>query len=126
MRVLLAEDNRVTQKLMIKLLERLACECDAVLDGRQALNALKRRSYDAVLLDIQMPVMDGWEAAHEIRRREACNPELPRHYIIAQTAYATKEDARKCLEFGMDDHLTKPVTLEVLAQALTRAAEARL
>jgi two-component system sensor histidine kinase/response regulator len=125
MRVLLAEDNRVNQKLMIKLLERLACECEAVPDGREALKALKQKNYDAVLLDIQMPVMDGWETAHEIRRREACQPESSRHYIIAQTAYATKEDARKCLEFGMDDHLTKPVTLEALTHALTRAAEAR-
>jgi CheY-like chemotaxis protein len=74
-------------------------------------------------MDVQMPVMDGWEATRQIRRREAATPHLPPSYIIGQTAYATTEDEQKCREAGMDFHLTKPITLASLAAALRAATE---
>jgi PAS domain S-box-containing protein len=125
LRILLVEDNPVNRQLMTRLIQRLGCTSTAVADGREALHALALTAYDVVLMDLQMPVMDGWEAAVEIRRRESADPSIPRSYLIAQSASAMEEDARRCREIGMDDHLSKPVTLQSLAAALARAPASR-
>ena len=119
LRVLLAEDNVVNQKVAVRVLERLGFRADVVADGAEAVEAVARARYDVVLMDIQMPVMDGLEAARRIRA-------LPTRgvgpVIVAITASAFAEDRARCLEAGMDDYLSKPVRSEDLARALTRAA----
>jgi signal transduction histidine kinase/CheY-like chemotaxis protein/HPt (histidine-containing phosphotransfer) domain-containing protein len=118
LRVLLAEDNAVNQKVALLLLERLGLSADVVDDGAAALDALRDRSYDVVLMDVQMPVLDGLEATRRLRA------ELPRERqprVVAMTANATPEDREACLAAGMDDYLAKPVRREELAAALGRA-----
>jgi len=119
LRILLAEDNPINQKVALKLLARMGYAADLARDGREALAALAEKTYDLVLMDVQMPEMDGLEATREIRRR--CPPEVaPR--IVAMTANAMREDHAECLAAGMDDVLTKPVTAARLAAALERCA----
>ncbi len=116
-RVLVAEDNQVSQKVAVRILEKLGCRVDVADDGREALEACEATRYDAVLMDSQMPVMDGFEATRLIRAREGPERRVP---IIAMTASAMKGDRERCLEAGMDDYLAKPVTPEALQQALQR------
>ncbi|MFA5137736.1 MAG: ATP-binding protein [Elusimicrobiota bacterium] len=113
-RLLVAEDDAVNQKVLLAMARKLGYEADLVSDGREALAALEKGSYDAVLLDCQMPVMDGYAAAREARRRGLRIP------LIAVTAHALKGDREKALAAGMDDHLTKPLRLEDLAEVLSR------
>ena len=120
LRILLAEDNGVNRNLMTILLKRLGCTCEAVTDGARALEEARRTFYDVILMDVQMPGMDGWEATRAIRRHEQAHPGSGRSYIIGQTAYAASEDAARCREAGMDAHLGKPITLTSLAEALSR------
>ena len=114
-RVLLAEDNPVNQKVAMLFLERLGYECEVVQDGEQALEAIANGNFDVVLMDVQMPVMDGLEAT---RRLRTWNRDI---YVIAMTANALRGDREACLEAGMDDYLSKPVTPERLAEALQMA-----
>ena len=118
--MLVAEDNRVNQQVIERLLERAGHTVVMAADGGQALALLEGRNVDLVLMDVQMPEVDGFTATAEIRRRErerggaACLP------IVALTAHAMKGDREKCLAAGMDDYLAKPVTSEALAEVLGR------
>ncbi len=118
-RVLLAEDNAVNARLATLLLERLGCVVEIAGDGVEALEALARASYDVVLMDCQMPELDGFDATRRIRAREA-DEHLPRLPILAMTANAMTGDRERCLEAGMDDYIAKPVSRSQLAEALVR------
>jgi signal transduction histidine kinase/CheY-like chemotaxis protein/HPt (histidine-containing phosphotransfer) domain-containing protein len=115
LRILLAEDNAINQKVALRLLERLGYGADVVGDGRQVLARLDQAAYDVILMDVQMPEIDGLEASRVICARLAAS-ERPR--IIAMTAEAMQGDRDKCLAAGMDDYIVKPVTLDRLAAAL--------
>ena len=117
LRILLAEDNAINQKVALRLLERLGYGADVVGDGRQVLARLDHAAYDVILMDVQMPEMDGLEASRAICARWAAS-ERPR--IIAMTAEAMQGDRDKCLAAGMDDYIVKPVTLDRLAAALAK------
>lgn len=115
LRILLAEDNEVNKKVMAQMLKKLGYGTDMAATGVEVLKALERKHYDVVLMDIQMPEMDGLEAASRIRKRWPA-AEQPR--IIALTAYALEGDRERCLEAGMDGYLSKPVRMDDLRAAL--------
>jgi len=117
LRILLAEDNSTNQKVALRLLERLGQTADVVENGRQVLEHLERDRYDVILMDVQMPEMDGLEASRAICGRW---PSGRRPRIIAMTAEAMLGDRERCLAAGMDDYIVKPVRLEELARALGR------
>ncbi len=118
MSILVAEDNKVNQLFLMKLLERKHCTVDLVDNGLKVLEKLKTHSYDLILMDIQMPEMDGYRATLLIRREEEnTGKHIP---IVALTANATEEDRKKCFECGMDDYLTKPVKSEKLFSCLLK------
>ena len=115
-RVLVVEDNAVNQKVAQRMLERLGCRVDVAGDGRAALDLLATIPYDLVLMDVQMPVMDGLEATRELRRRERGSG----HHrpVVAMTAHAMESDRERCLEAGMDDYISKPVRRRDLLRVL--------
>jgi PAS domain S-box-containing protein len=117
LRLLVAEDNAVNQKVVALLLRKLGYEADFVSDGDQAIRAVERHAYDALLMDMQMPGVDGLEATRHIVTRW---PATERPRIIGLTANAMAEDRQRCLDAGMDDYLSKPVLIEKLAEALQR------
>ena len=120
MRVLVAEDNVVNQKVALRQLEKLGVSAVAVSNGREAIEALDRGRYDAVLMDCQMPEMDGYEATRAIRR----HPAFARAYIIAMTANAMPGDKEKCIESGMNDYIPKPIRMADLEEALRKVTPA--
>jgi signal transduction histidine kinase/CheY-like chemotaxis protein/PAS domain-containing protein len=141
LRILIAEDNVINQKLAVLMLERLGYRADVAATGLKVLQALQRQPYDVILMDIQMPEMDGLEAARVIRQREISleritqnNPDMrdkvnppseeevrrQRVRIIALTANAFKEDREQCLAAGMDDYLSKPIRIQELVAALEK------
>ena len=122
-RVLLAEDNVVNQRVALLMLARLGYRADLAANGLEVLDALERQTYDVVLMDVQMPELDGLEASRQIRLAAPC--EKPQPWIIALTANAMKEDREICLSAGMNDYLSKPIKSDELAAALERAASAR-
>jgi PAS domain S-box-containing protein len=116
--VLVAEDNSVNQKIVARMLSKLGYRVEVVGNGREALNAVERRKYSAILMDCQMPEMDGFEATAKIRDRES---ETKTHSpIIAMTAHALKGDRERCEGAGMDDYLAKPLKLEDLDTVLSK------
>ena len=118
-RILLAEDNIVNQKVALRILERMGYRADAVANGKEAVRALEDIPYDLVLMDVQMPEMDGFEATGIIRDE---NSAVKNHLIpvIAMTAFAMKGDREKCLEAGMNEYVAKPVKPDQLAEVINR------
>jgi two-component system sensor histidine kinase/response regulator len=120
-RLLLAEDNAVNQKVALRQLEKLGYAADAVADGDEAVRAVQQMPYDVILMDCQMPRLDGYAATRRIREIESRTPGMRRHHIIALTANSMSGDRDKCLQAGMDDYVSKPVRREDLAAALEKA-----
>jgi CheY-like chemotaxis protein len=118
--ILLVEDNKVNQMVGSKVLQNLGYRYDIANNGLEAVRAFEAGSYDAVLMDCQMPEMDGYEATGAIRRIEADTDAVRRTPIIAMTAAAMEGDREACLAAGMDDFITKPVRLEIVATVLAR------
>jgi len=118
LRILIAEDNMVNQKLAVQLLTRMGYRPDVAGNGLEAIQALERQPYDVILMDVQMPELDGLEATRRICQRW---PRADRPCIIAMTADAMQGDREKCLNAGMDDYVTKPVQVAALVVALERA-----
>jgi CheY-like chemotaxis protein len=116
-RVLVVEDDSYSQQVMVGLLENLGYQAEAVGNGKEALEALETTPYDLVLMDIQMPVMDGFEATRAIRDSgsRVLDPEIP---IVAITAHAFNKDREKCIDAGMNDYLTKPINTAEFQRAL--------
>ena len=117
LRILVAEDNAVNQQLALLVLKKLGYRADVTANGLEALQALEREPYDVVLMDVQMPTMDGLEATRRIHQRW---PAGRRPHVIAATASAMREERAACLAAGMDDYLSKPIRVDELAAALRR------
>ncbi len=115
-KILVVEDNEINQKLIVKLLNKFGYSCDIAVNGAEAVKSYKAKWYDMILMDCQMPVMDGYKATKEIRKIENNTKHTP---IIALTAHALEGDLEKCLNVGMDDYLSKPVNARKLASVLT-------
>src|SRR5262249_8197338 len=128
LRILLAEDNAVNQKLARRALEKLGHAIEAVGDGVQAVNAVEAGAFDLVLMDVQMPEMDGLEATRRIRARESAaagHGRPARHIrISAMTAHAMRGDRDLCLDAGMDDYISKPIHRQTLVETIERVRTA--
>ncbi|BCL34071.1 response regulator [Nostoc sp. MS1] len=117
LKILLAEDVLVNQKIALKMLQKLGYRADVANDGLEALEAVQRQTYDVVFMDVQMPEMDGWETTRRIRQEVAASSQP---WIIAMTAHARPEDRQQCLAAGMDDYITKPINLEEITAVLKK------
>ncbi len=120
--ILLAEDNTLNQKIALHLLQRMGYRADIAANGIEVLNALRRQTYDVVLMDVQMPEMDGIKATQRIRTYGSVERQP---WIIAMTAYAMEGDRERCLAAGMNDYVSKPVRVKELIAALLRASDTR-
>lgn len=115
-RLLIVEDNVINQRVAKRMVENMGFKADIANNGQEALDMLARRNYDLILLDVQMPVLDGLRTAQKIRIREM---NTGRHVpIIAMTAHAQKEDRDRCLEAGMDDYISKPINMKILEEKI--------
>jgi len=121
LRILLAEDNVVNQKLALRLLQQMGYRADVASNGIEAIESVARQPYDVVLMDVQMPEMDGLEASRRIVVRWPDAAQRPR--IIAMTANAMQGDREECLAAGMDDYVTKPIRVDALVQALMQVTQ---
>ena len=118
LRILVVDDNEINQVVACKFLQKLGCQVEVARNGREAVESITHATYDAVLMDCEMPEMDGYEATQEVRRQEqATARHLP---VIALTGHASPEAAEKCRQAGMDDVMTKPITLLTLRETLER------
>jgi two-component system sensor histidine kinase/response regulator len=115
--ILVVEDNVINQKVAVGLLKRLGYHAEVADSGAKALHALESTTYALVLMDCQMPGMDGLEATRLLRRREPAGTHVP---VIAMTGHAADEDRQRCLDAGMDDYLTKPIMIDELRSVLAR------
>lgn len=113
MHILLADDNAINRKVMLQMLEKIGYRADVASDGAEVLRVLEHQTYDLILMDIQMPEVDGLEATRRIRK---IWPDKP--VIVALTAYALEGDRERCLEAGMDDYLSKPIKMDDLRDAM--------
>jgi CheY-like chemotaxis protein len=118
LRILLAEDNVVNQKLALRLLQQMGYRADVASNGIEAIECIERQPYDVVLMDVQMPEMDGLEASRHITAKW---PPGHRPRIVAMTANAMAGDREECLAAGMDDYVTKPIRVDALVAALLQA-----
>lgn len=116
--ILLAEDNKINQKIALKMLERLHYPCDLAENGQEAIDAIHNHNYDLILMDCQMPVMDGYEATLSIR--SDTSSQIKNIPIIAMTAEASKENEKECLKIGMNSYIAKPFTKEELSEKLNQ------
>jgi CheY-like chemotaxis protein len=116
-RILIAEDNAVNQTVAARMVEKLGYRADVVASGAEAIQAAATGTYDVVLMDCQMPEIDGFAATSEIRQQENGRQHLP---IIAMTAHAAPGDRERCMDVGMDDYISKPISTEELATVLSR------
>ena len=123
LRILVAEDNVVNQKLALRLLQQMGYRADVASNGIEAIESIERQPYDVVLMDVQMPEMDGLAAAREINRRW---PDGRRPRIVAMTANAMQGDREECIAAGMDDYVTKPIRVDQLVEALNQAKPGRI
>jgi CheY-like chemotaxis protein len=114
LRILLAEDNVVNQKLAMRLLQQMGYRADLASNGIEAIESVQRQAYDVVLMDVQMPELDGLDATRRICALMAAR----RPRIVAMTANAMQGDREMCLEAGMDDYLTKPIRVDRLVEVL--------
>ncbi|TKB06454.1 response regulator [Desulforhopalus sp. IMCC35007] len=119
LKVLVVEDNSTNQLVAIKMLRKLGCEAQVVGNGQEAVDAFGKSQYDLILMDCQMPVMDGFQATKRIREIESGSPEKGRTPIVALTANALLGDRETCVEVGMDDYISKPFLLEQMASTLS-------
>lgn len=119
LRILLTEDNRINQKVAVRILSKMGYRADVASNGLEAIQAIERQRYDVVLMDVQMPEMDGLEASKQINQRWT---KQERPIIIAMTAGAMKGDKEKCFQAGMDNYVTKPIDLKQLKEALKSAS----
>jgi CheY-like chemotaxis protein len=117
--ILLAEDNPVNQKVALRVLKHLGYQADVVNNGREAITAIETKSYDLILMDIQMPEMSGLEATEYIREREIASQLAP-VAIVAITANATHDDQYICSDAGMNDYISKPIQIDKLKDILQR------
>jgi CheY-like chemotaxis protein len=117
LRILVAEDNAVNQKLALRILQQMGYRADLASNGIEAIESVERQTYDVVLMDVQMPEMDGLEASRRITAKWAQDA---RPRIVAMTANAMAGDREMCLAAGMDDYITKPIRVEQLVEALNR------
>jgi PAS domain S-box-containing protein len=124
LKILVAEDNPTNQLVALKVLEKLGYRADAVEHGQQVLDAMREQAYDLVLMDVQMPVMDGFETTRLIRDQKA-GVHNSKIRIIAMTAHAMAGDRQKCLNAGMDDYIAKPIEPETVQQAIERQQKLR-
>jgi CheY-like chemotaxis protein len=122
LRILLAEDNVVNQKLALRILQQMGYRADLAANGVEAVESVGRQTYDVVLMDVQMPEMDGLEASRQITSKWPAG-ERPR--IVAMTANAMAGDREMCLAAGMDDYITKPIRVEQLVEALMQVQARR-
>jgi PAS domain S-box-containing protein len=120
-RILLAEDNITNQQVALGILKKLGLKADAVADGNEAVEAIRTLPYDLVLMDVQMPGMDGYEATRRIRNMSPEKRAIP---IIAMTAHAMRSDRERSFAAGMDEHVTKPVSMRMLAEAIEKCLRA--
>ena len=118
LRILLAEDNEVNQMVFLHMLDRFGHRATAVYNGREALAALETRLFDVVLMDLQMPELDGFETVAALRLLEASQPEQQRTPVVALTAHAMAGDRERCLNAGFDAYLTKPLRMAELVRTL--------
>jgi CheY-like chemotaxis protein len=119
-RILLAEDNTINQQVALLLLKKLGYRADVVSNGKEVLDALEQADYDLILMDVEMPEMDGLSATQAIRTKY---PHTQRPWIVAVTAYSMLGDRERCLENGMNDYISKPIRIKELEDALSQATQ---